>query len=126
MKRKLVIKILKITGAVVIILAAVLGIHIYQVTRPPKADATTVSLARIDFKEDLSKEDSIKITSWLYNQQGVDHVYCSLDSKTAVFSFHPVNVNATDVANSLASNLNYKAARCIPSAEALKGGCPVK
>jgi hypothetical protein len=126
MKRKVIIRILQVTGAVVLILAAVLSIHIYQVTRPPKADATTVSLARIDFKQDLNKEDSVKITSWLYKQQGVEHVYCNLDSKTAVFSFYPVKVNATDVATSLAMNLNYKAARYIPSAEAMKGGCPVK
>ena len=126
MNKKLVVKILKITGVVAAVLAIVLCVHIYQVTRPPVANENTVSMARIDFKQDLTKEDSVKITSWLYKQKGVDHVFCNTESKTAVFSFYPVKTDATELSRSLAMNLNYKAERYMPSAEAMKGGCPVK
>jgi hypothetical protein len=126
MKKKLFVKILKITGAVTAVLAIVLCVHIYQVTRPPVANENTVSMARIDFKQDLSKEDSVKITTWLYNQKGVDYVFCNTEGRTAVFSFYPVRTNATELAKSLAMNLDYKAERYMPSAEAMKGGCPVQ
>jgi uncharacterized protein YpmB len=126
MKKKLIVKILKVTGAVTAVLAIVLCVHIYQVTRPPVANENTISMARIDFKQDLTKADSVKITSWLYNQKGVDHVFCNTESRTAVFSFYPVKTDATEVAKLLAMNLDYKAERFMPSAEAMKGGCPVK
>jgi hypothetical protein len=83
-------------------------------------------LARIDFKQQLSKEDSAKIVSWLYKQKGVENVLCNPISNIAVFSFRPVQNNATLIAQNLAFNLNYKAERYMPSAQDLKGSCPVK
>lgn len=126
MKRRTIVLTLKIAGSIVALLAIVLCVHIYQVTRPPVANESTLSMARIDFKQDLDKEDSVKITTWLYKQQGVEHVYCNTETKTAVFSFYPVKTNATELTKSLAMNLDYRAERFMPSAAAMKGGCPVQ
>jgi hypothetical protein len=125
MKRKTIVQVLKVTGLICFALGVALAVHIYMVTRKPKADATTISLARIDFQQQLSKEDSVRITSWLYQQKGVEHVLCNLESNITVFSFRPIANNADEIAKTLAMNLNYKAQRYKPSAEALQSGCPV-
>lgn len=126
MKRKTIFKILEFTGALLLVAATVLAVHIYQVTRPPKANASTVAIARINFDQSLSTADSVKITNWLYQQKGVGYALCNLESKIAVFSFHPVQANATVLAQNLASDLHYKAKRYLPTPEQMKGGCPVK
>lgn len=126
MKRKIISQILLLLAALSFVFITVLAVHIYQVTRPGKIDASTIAMARVDFSENLSKEDSIKITSWLYKQNGVEYVLCNPVHKIAVFSFKPLSVNATDIAQNLAKELNYKAERYLPSEEELKAGCPVK
>lgn len=126
MNRKIVFTVLKITGAFLLIGVAVLAVHIYQVTRPPKADASTVAIARINFDEQLSTEDSLKICNWLYQQKGVDYALCNTESRIAVFSFHPFEANATLIAQNLSTNLHYKATRYQPTLEQMQSGCPVK
>lgn len=126
MKRKVVFNILKIAGGLMLIAITVLAVHIYQVTRPPKADASTVAIARINFDQSLSTADSVKITNWLYQQKGVDYALCNLENKIAVFSFHPVQSNATVLAQNLANDLHYKAERYQPTLEQINSGCPVK
>ncbi len=126
MKKKTIKQIALAAASLLLVATTVLAVHIYQVTRPGKADASTIAMARIDFKENLSKEDSVKITSWLYKQKGVEYVLCNPTSKIAVFSFKPIVASANDLAQNLASELNYTAERFLPSEEALKAGCPVK
>ena len=126
MKKKTITQIALAVGALLLVSITVLAVHIYQVTRPGKADASTIAMARIDFKENLSTDDSVKITAWLYKQKGVEYALCNPTSKIAVFSFRPITTNANDLAQNLASELNYTAERFLPSEEALKAGCPVK
>jgi len=117
--------VLRVSGIVLGLLIVVLCIHIYWVTRPKAADASTISMARIDFKQPVTQADAGRITTWLYAQKGVDHVLCNPDSKIAVFTFYPVKVNASVITNHLTSQLHLQAERYIPTEEELKKGCPV-
>ena len=93
--------------------------------KPRPADSKTIALARIDFKQDIKQSDADKITSWLYSQQGVQHVLCNQASKIAVFSFYPAKVSADKITANLSSALHYKAVRYVPSEKEMMQGCPV-
>ena len=102
----------------------VLAVHIYVVTRP-RVDASTRIMARIDIKQDIDQADADKITAWLYRQKGVDHVLVNPQSDIAIFSFAPVQNNANLIVADFKREMTYKAERNIPTAEEMKGGCPV-
>jgi hypothetical protein len=102
----------------------VLAVHIYVVTRP-RVDASTRIMARIDIKQDIDQADADKITAWLYRQKGVDHVLVNPQSDIAIFSFAPVQNNANRIVAGFKREMPYKAERNIPTAEEMKGGCPV-
>jgi len=125
MKKKIFKRILLATGGLLVILSTVLAIHIYKVTRPGKADDTTVSMARIDFKQDISSEDAAKITNWFMQQKGISQFKCSPENKNAVFTFYPVKVNATAIVETFSKELHYNATRFLPSKSDMMKGCPV-
>lgn len=118
-------KILKITGVSLIILLLVLCIHIYIETRPTPPTAETKFMARIDFKQDITNKDSAKITNWLYQQTGIDHVLVNPNSNMAVFTFFPVKTNADQIVNNLKATFAYNAQRFVPNEKDLQSGCPV-
>ena len=78
-------KVLIISLSVTAVLAIVLGIHIYMVTKP-RIDEKTLSMARMDMASDINQQDAEKIASWLYRQAGVAHVLCNAESNTVVFN----------------------------------------
>jgi len=126
MKGKLLKKVLLSVGAVGLLLSAVLCVHIYLVTRPKTPDATTIVMARVDFKQDINQEDADKITNWLYQQKGIDHVLCNPATDILIFTFFPVKTSANEVVENLKANFKYsKMVRFIPSEKDLQGGCPV-
>jgi hypothetical protein len=102
----------------------VLTIHIYAVTRP-RVDATTRILARMDIKQAIGQADADKITAWLYQQKGVDHVLVNPQSDIAIFSFAPVQNDADRIVANFTREMPYKAQRYKPAAEKMKSGCPV-
>lgn len=103
----------------------VLGVHIYVVTRP-RVDASTRILVRIDIKQDIDQAEADKITAWLYQQKGVDHVLVNPQSDIAIFSFAPVQNNADRIVADFSREMPYPAAqRYRPSEEEMKSGCPV-
>ncbi len=124
MKSKTIKRTILAGGAVIILLAVTLVIHIMIVSRP-KADASTLAMARIDFKQDLSQQDADKVTTWLSHQPGVEHVLCNAQTETAVFTFYPVRASADQIAAALRAQLHYNGVRYMPDQKALKGGCPV-
>ncbi|MBS1687654.1 MAG: hypothetical protein JSS96_02935 [Bacteroidetes bacterium] len=125
MKKGLFKKILLTTGSVFVLLAGILCIHIYMVTRPKAPYAHTRAMARIDFKQDISTDDANKITAWMYQQKGVDHVLYNPASKILVFTFAPLSTTADQIVNNMRSSLNYNAVRFVPTEKDLKSGCPV-
>lgn len=83
-------------------------------------------MARIDIKQPVTQYDANKITAWLYQQNGVDHVLCNPKSEIVVFTFSPLKANANDIAKNFKTALNYaNATRYMPSVEELQKSCPV-
>ena len=108
-----------------LLLVVVLGVHIYVVTRPKPLDPHLRVMARIDIKQDIDKGDADRISAWMYQQPGVDHVLCNPVSDIVVFTFFPAMTTADAIVTRFKSSLPYKAVRFVPTAEQLKGGCPV-
>jgi thiosulfate reductase cytochrome b subunit len=125
MKKSKFKKILWASLSTVVFLVTVLAVHIYMVTRPKAPDATTKIMARLDFKQGLKQDDADKITAWLYNQNGVDHVLCNQKSGIAVFTFYPVKTSANKITSDMRYDLHYTVNRYMPTKEEMQGGCPV-
>jgi len=125
MSKRKIKRTLVISFSALIFLFIVLCIHIYIMMKPQAADDKTIAMARIDFKQDIKQPDADKITSWFYNQKGVEHVLCNPNSRIAVFTFHPAKVSADAITSNLSSTLHYNAVRHIPDEKELMKGCPV-
>ncbi len=125
MTKAAVRKIVKITGTTAALLAIVLLAHIYIVTRPKAPDVHAVAMARIDLKQPISQTDAEKITGWLYQQKGIDHVLCNPSADIVVFTYMPAKTNANEVVSNFKTSLGYSAERYMPCEEDMKGGCPV-
>lgn len=125
MNRKLFKKLFWVSGSVLALLTLVLAVHIYIVTRPKAPDAHTLVMARLDVQQDINQEDANNITTWLYQQKGVDHVLVNPATNIVVFTYHPTLVNANVLAQSFNQHFTYQAKRFMPSKEALSSGCPV-
>jgi hypothetical protein len=125
MKKKMIKRFLIGTGTVLLLLVMVLAIHIYVVTRPKAPDAHTRIMARIDIRQDITRDDADKITAWLYQQKGIDHVLCNPQSDIVVFTFFPIKTSADKIVKDFKSSLPYKAERYMPSESEMKSGCPV-
>jgi hypothetical protein len=125
MKKGLFKKVLAGAGITFLLAVVVLSVHIYMVTRPQPLRTNALIMARIDFKQDLKKEDAVKITAWLYQQNGVDHVLCNPAGKLAVFTFYPSKTSAEQIIAKLNQTTSYTGKRFLPTKEQLAGGCPV-
>ncbi|HMG82339.1 MAG TPA: hypothetical protein VK559_04845 [Ferruginibacter sp.] len=125
MTKKTFKKTAKWTGSIMLLLVVVLCVHIYIVTRPQPINAHTRAMARIDFKQDLTGNDSVKITAWLYQQKGIDHVLCNPKNDIVVFTFFPAQTSANKIVADFKSVNNYKAERFVPTEAAIAGGCPM-
>lgn len=125
MRNKWLKRILVAAGSVTFLFAITLVVHLYMVKASKAPDANTRIMARMDFNEDINVEDADKITTWLYQQQGVDHVLCNVATNIAVFSFFPVQTSADKVISDFKLNFDYKTERFLPSSDDLKKGCPV-
>jgi hypothetical protein len=125
MKKKLLKKILIGAGSTLLLLTLTLIVHIYLVTRPQAPTAKTRAMARIDFKQDINDQDARKITDWLYQQPGVDHVMVNPKTEIGIFTFYPLKADASQIVNKLTASLNYRAQRYIPTEEEMQSGCPV-
>ncbi|HWK05970.1 MAG TPA: hypothetical protein VNS58_20155 [Puia sp.] len=118
--KRIALTVLSVFLSLVLVLCA----HIYIVTRPKAPDEKTRIMARIDIKQPITQEDAARITAWLYNQKGVDHVLVNPQSAIAVFTFAPVKNNANQIVIDFKASLPYKAERYLPTAAEMTGGCP--
>jgi hypothetical protein len=125
MKNKSIKRILLGTFSIFLVLVLILGVHIYMVTRPKAPDEHTQIMARIDIKENISKEQSDKIAGWMNLQKGIDHVFINPATRILVFTFYPVQTSATQIEHDFKNNFNLSASRYMPSEEEMKNGCPV-
>ena len=118
-------KVLLGTVSLFLLLVLILAVHIYIVTRPKAPDEHTRVMARIDIKQDINQDDANKITTWLYQQKGIDHVLVNPQSDIVIFTFFPIKTTANQIVKDFKLNFNYKAERFVPSAADLQSGCPV-
>lgn len=125
MKKGLFKKVLAGAGITFLLAVVVLSVHIYIVTRPKAPDANTLIMARVDFKQDLNKEDAAKITAWLYQQNGVNHVLCNPAGKLVVFTYYPVKTSAEQIIGKMNQSTSYTGKRFLPTQDQLASGCPV-
>jgi hypothetical protein len=125
MTKKTFKKIAAWTGSITLLLVVILCVHIYIVTRPHPLDPHTRAMARIDFKQDLTGDDSTQITSWLYLQKGIDHVLCNPKNDIVVFTFFPAQTTANKIVADFKSSHNYKAERFVPTEADIASGCPM-
>lgn len=113
------------TAIVLSTLVLVLAVHIYVVTRH-RVDASTRVMARIDLHQPVTGDDANRITAWLYQQKGVDHVLCNAKTQIVVFTYSPLVSNGNDISDRLRDRLRYPLAqRYVPSQKDLQGSCPV-
>jgi hypothetical protein len=61
----------------------------------------------------------------MYHQKGVDHVLVNPQSSIVIFTFFPVKTSGNLVVDNFKANFHYKADRFMPTAEQLKGSCPM-
>ena len=125
MNTKKIKEILIGTISVMGLLIAILAIHIYLVTRPKAPDAYTIAMARIDLKQNIDEQDNKKISDWLSQQDGIDHVLVNTKTQIAVFTFYPAKTSADKIVSNFKRSLTYKADRFIPTEAQLKSGCPI-
>jgi hypothetical protein len=82
-------------------------------------------MARIDIKQPVAPEDAIKITTWMYQQKGIDHVLYNPESEIVVFTFFPIRTSADRIVSDFKASFHYKAERIVATEADLKNGCPV-
>lgn len=118
-------KIFRITIGVFVFLSIVLAIHIYIVTRPKALDPQSLIMARIDIKDSIDTDDANKITSWLYQQKGINHVLVNPKTRIVVFTFFPVKTSGDQIVKNFQASFNYQATRYVPTEAEIQSGCPV-
>lgn len=125
MKKGLVKKILLSSLGGFFLLVAVLAIHVYIVRRPKAPTANTRIMARIDIKQPITQDEAGKITTWLYQQKGIDHVLCNPKTEIVVFTFFPIKTSGDQIVKDFKASFSYaQAKRYVPTEEELKSGCP--
>ena len=124
MNRRRIKKIFFVSISSILLLVLVLVIHIYLVTKPAINEHTRV-MARVDLLEHIMQSDADKITTWLYSQKGVDHVFVNPVSAIAVFTYSPMITNGDKLVNDLNTSLHFNAKRFKPTQQQLQSSCPV-
>ena len=125
MKNQLMKKVAIGIGSISIILVAILGIHIYKVTRPQPIDPNALVMARIDMHQDINQTDADKIVAYMNTQPCVNHTYVNPNSDIVVFTFFPAQAKGDDIVKKFKADLHYdNAVRFMPTTAQLSGGCP--
>jgi len=125
MRKRIWKRIVLWTVSVFAVLVMVLAVHIYIVTRPKPMDAHTRAMARIDIQQPITQADGQRITTWLYQQKGIDRVLVNPGTSIVIFTFFPIRTTASQVVSDFKADLPYKALRFIPTQAGLQNGCPV-
>lgn len=76
-------------GGILTLLAIILAVHIYQVTRPTDQHHAHWQLARIDFGEEVARGALQRAATIVRNQEQVTHVYLNTRDNILVFGYPP-------------------------------------
>ena len=118
-------KILFWFGSIVLMLAIVLVIHIYLVTRPNKGNEVMRQLSRIDFKEKVDSTQAAEIKRFVAHLDGIESTYFNVPEGKLVYTYLVGKQTSLNVFNKLEEFGHYKAERYLVDAAALKKGCPM-
>lgn len=124
-KKRRLSRIVFISFATLFVLFSVLVIHIYMVTKPVKYDNNNLQLSRIDFKEEISVDESAKIKHFVMGLPGIQNVVFNLKDRTLVFGYTLGEQNSLSVYDQLINFGHYKAERCVVNEAQLNSGCPI-
>ncbi len=125
MQKPVLKKALLWTAGSLFLLLLILSVHIYMVTRTKPPDAHTLVMARIDIHQEVTPAQSVAITTWMYQQKGMDHVVCNPASRNIVFTFFPVQTSGNEIVSRLKSTFHLQADRYMPTEAEMRSGCPV-
>jgi hypothetical protein len=125
MKKRNWKRIVLMSSAIFVGLVVILGVHIWWVTHP-RIDAGTRVMARIDMHQPITQDDASKITAWLYQQKGVEHVLVNPGGEIAVFSVAPAKNDVNRIVEDFRTRTPYtNAVRFMPRLDPNAAGCPV-
>jgi hypothetical protein len=124
MKMKTIKRLLLWSGCTLLLITLGVAFHIWWVYRP-RVDANTKVMARIDIGKPIGPDDVKRINSWLYEQNGVDHVLVNPTTRVVVFTFYPLKTSADAIAKRFEMDLPYDSRRFMPTEKDLSSGCPV-
>ena len=125
MKKNRLKKVLIWTFSVLLFLIVATAVHIYMVYRPKAPDAYTKIMARIDIKQPITQDDANKITTWMFQQKGIDHVMINPKNSIVIFTFFPLKTSGNQIVSDFKANFHMQANRFMPTAENLKHSCPM-
>src|ERR1044072_5190075 len=123
--RKRIMKILKISVLIILILFSMLAVHIYQVTKPRQLDNNNLQLSRIDFLQPVDEAEAAKIRHFVASLPGADNTLFNTQNAVLIYGYQNNLQNSTDVFTKLIAFGHYKAKKFIVSEQQASSGCPV-
>jgi len=125
MKSKIIKRIALSIGGICLLLVAILGVHIYIVTRPQPLDPKAIVMARIDMHQDINQDDADRIVGYMNTQPGVNHTTVNPNSDIVIFTFFPARISGDEIVRKFKTDLHYDhAVRFMPTVAQMSGGCP--
>ncbi len=125
MKKKTIIKIAGIALSLVLILATVLIVHIYQATHKKTNDARLRQLSRIDFTTPIDSLEGTRIKSFVGTLPGIESVHYNYTDHILVYTYTIGSQTSDYVFKQVQQLGNFKAQKYTVSAEQLNNGCPI-
>jgi hypothetical protein len=127
MRIKKVIKIALLSVlSLVLLLALVLGVHIYQVKNQmaENANKNQLLLGRIDFLSDVDTPQAAQIATQIKAMPGIENVHCNIENDIVVYTFWSQQNTAKNVHLALTQNIDIPSKLYTVSQEQLSTGCP--
>ena len=126
MTKKLIKKILLITGSALLVSTVVLAVHIYKVTHKKVTDPFAIALARVDFKQKFTTQDAAKFSAWFAQQKGIYKTNFTPQNSNGVIAYYPTQTNPNNLIQNFLKTFKVNANRYLPSKAEMMQGCPVK
>ncbi|HEX4888351.1 MAG TPA: hypothetical protein VFV37_09935 [Luteibaculaceae bacterium] len=124
MKRKLILRLLLATLAIVIVLFTVLVVHIWPKIGPTDQGHLNWQLARVDFISEIQGADMDLLKQVVGQVPGVTRVHVDTTHNTLVYAYQPGAVNQQMVAERINQKTTLKARPFVLDKAALETGCP--
>lgn len=109
-----------------LLFSLVLGMHIYDVTRPHAFSHTRhIEIGRIDFSDTVDVQSVQDIKSFIRKIEGVNHVYYNEADNILVYGFSSESTNAAEVFDKAKLGFDFDGELYQVTEEKLASSCPV-